>query len=822
MKKFLLLLTILPLLVWGQGSMDFESVSIAPGTAYTSDTYTENGITYSYSVCRDTASFPITNKGLMLRRASDSYFEWTIPNGIGDLTFQYRKAFTGANVRQLEILVDGVQFETTNTYGGSSEQEDDIYTYTGTINKYGSVVIQIKNVGTATGNKQTVIDNISWTAPSCPAPTDLQVTVNPDNTITVTWTATTPAPQWGHGVAIVPAGTTPDMDNANSVLSGNTFTSGVLADGDYDIYVVSVCDYDIGTLTYDISDPISETNVSVPAALSCEEPTNLEVTVNPDNTLTVTWDAPTPAPANYGIIIAPAGTAVDPSMATIITGTSYTSAVLADDDYDVYVASFCDISDPLNPVVSNPISEYGVTVPGCFAPTNLVVTVNSDNTLTVTWDAAVPAPADDYAIVIVPTGTSVDPSMITQVNGTTYTSSPLADGNYDVYVGSLCDYSNPLNPVISEPAEELNIAVPLVTCPAPSNLVLVNNGDGSITVSWDAAVPAPAQGYGVAIVPNGTTPTIADFSGTTSNPYISDVLAEGDYDVYVVAVCNLGAMDISTPIMDGISVSLATCDVVTDLDVEDNFDGTFTVTWTEPMPAPFDGYDVEVYDVTNSNLIGFFHVTTNSYDSGVLPDGEYAITVYAVCDDNFGITSDGVDGGIVLANTCDDVTDLDVEDNGDGTFTVTWTEPTPAPTDGYEVEVYNATTSTSVGIFPVGTNSYTSGNLTDGNYEITVYSICDDANDIVSDGVDGSVTIATSGINVEKIATMNIYPNPANKHLTVKTGDNKGVIDILDVTGKVIYTTEINSNVTTINVDKLPMGVYFVKFQATIIKFIRN
>lgn len=191
MKKFLLLLTILPLLVWGQGSMDFESVSIAPGTAYTSDTYTENGITYSYSVCRDTASFPITNKGLMLRRASDSYFEWTIPNGIGDLTFQYRKAFTGANVRQLEILVDGVQFETTNTYGGSSEQEDDIYTYTGTINKYGSVVIQIKNVGTATGNKQTVIDNISWTAPSCPAPTDLQVTVNPDNTITVDWTAST-------------------------------------------------------------------------------------------------------------------------------------------------------------------------------------------------------------------------------------------------------------------------------------------------------------------------------------------------------------------------------------------------------------------------------------------------------------------------------------------------------------------------------------------------------------------------------------------------------------------------------------------------------
>ncbi|HTO39188.1 MAG TPA: GEVED domain-containing protein [Brumimicrobium sp.] len=162
MKKLLLLLFSIPFLGFSQGSMDFENTTLP--SAYADGTFDDNGITYTYGHSRDQDTFNITNNGLLLRRASDSYLEWTIPNGIGELSFQFRKAYTGASVRQLEILIDDVVTFTTVEFGEGSGEQTDVYTFSEEINVEGSVTIKIKNVGAATGNKQTVIDNIVWTA----------------------------------------------------------------------------------------------------------------------------------------------------------------------------------------------------------------------------------------------------------------------------------------------------------------------------------------------------------------------------------------------------------------------------------------------------------------------------------------------------------------------------------------------------------------------------------------------------------------------------------------------------------------------------------
>src|SRR5690625_7503846 len=100
----------------------------------------------------------------MLRRASDSYLEWTVPNGVGDLNFQYRKAFTNAAPRQLEVIVNDIQFAVTDVFGDGSGEQTDVYTFSESIDLNGQVKIKIKNVGSASTNKQAVIDNISWTA----------------------------------------------------------------------------------------------------------------------------------------------------------------------------------------------------------------------------------------------------------------------------------------------------------------------------------------------------------------------------------------------------------------------------------------------------------------------------------------------------------------------------------------------------------------------------------------------------------------------------------------------------------------------------------
>ena len=107
-------------LAWAQGSQNFENQT-ALTTSYADGSFEENEITWTYGHSRDQENYPIDNKGLMLRRASDSYLQTTIPNGIGTFSFQYRKAFTGGNNnnRELELIVNGTQITTTGKFGVS-------------------------------------------------------------------------------------------------------------------------------------------------------------------------------------------------------------------------------------------------------------------------------------------------------------------------------------------------------------------------------------------------------------------------------------------------------------------------------------------------------------------------------------------------------------------------------------------------------------------------------------------------------------------------------------------------------------------------------
>src|SRR5690554_3776711 len=166
MRKIYLLMLLLPsIFVFSQGGMDFEDPSITLPGSYGDGTFTYNGVEYTYNHSRDQDDFPINGQGLLLRRASDSYFEMEIPDGVGELSFQYRKAYTGGSERELEVIVNGVALPTTTgVFGNVSGELADIFTYTANINLAGAVTIRIKNVGSTTSIRQSTIDNIVWTA----------------------------------------------------------------------------------------------------------------------------------------------------------------------------------------------------------------------------------------------------------------------------------------------------------------------------------------------------------------------------------------------------------------------------------------------------------------------------------------------------------------------------------------------------------------------------------------------------------------------------------------------------------------------------------
>ena len=166
MKKlfFILLIAMMASLVWAQVTEDFEGDYFNVTSDFTDGSFIgKGGATWSYYQSRDQGSYPINGNGIILRRPSDAYLEATISGGIGNFSFQYRKAETGGNPRQLELYVNGDVVWTSSVFGNFSGADATIYTMTEDVDVAGDVTIKIKNVGTYSTNRHSTIDNISWT-----------------------------------------------------------------------------------------------------------------------------------------------------------------------------------------------------------------------------------------------------------------------------------------------------------------------------------------------------------------------------------------------------------------------------------------------------------------------------------------------------------------------------------------------------------------------------------------------------------------------------------------------------------------------------------
>ena len=119
-------------------------------------------ITWSYHG-QAAGEYEIDGNGFLLRRASDSYLEATFPNGIKSLSFDYRKAYTGGNARQLEVLINGEVKTTSESFGSGSGEDATVYNLTVEVNVEESVTVRIKLTGIAATNRHAVIDNFTWT-----------------------------------------------------------------------------------------------------------------------------------------------------------------------------------------------------------------------------------------------------------------------------------------------------------------------------------------------------------------------------------------------------------------------------------------------------------------------------------------------------------------------------------------------------------------------------------------------------------------------------------------------------------------------------------
>lgn len=160
MKKLysLFAVAVLAISVSAQGSESFTNLSATAG-GYTSGSYAgDNGVTWNYTGARKVTtgdnvtgtSVGFDSSGTRNVKANSG------AAGVGDVTYTVRSYFTGGTAanRTIQVYVNGTMYDSYTLEAMATN-----YTRTLAANVSGDVVIEFRS----TGNRQIVLDDISWT-----------------------------------------------------------------------------------------------------------------------------------------------------------------------------------------------------------------------------------------------------------------------------------------------------------------------------------------------------------------------------------------------------------------------------------------------------------------------------------------------------------------------------------------------------------------------------------------------------------------------------------------------------------------------------------
>jgi hypothetical protein len=59
-----------------------------------------------------------------------------------------------------------------------------------------------------------------------------------------------------------------------------------------------------------------------------------------------------------------------------------------------------------------------------------------------------------------------------------------------------------------------------------------------------------------------------------------------------------------------------------------------------------------------------------------------------------------------------------------------------------------------------------------------------------------------------------VYPNPATTNFTIESNDDSGWIHITDLTGKIVYSKQVNSQTTHIHSQGFAPGLYIITLKS--------
>lgn len=841
MRKLLLAFFSLPLLTFGQGSQDFEGVTNLT-IGYASGSFTSGGIAWSYSESRDQDTFYINGNGIMLRRASDSYLEWTIPNGIGNLSFDYRKAFQGGNDRQLEVLVNGTQVATTAVFGSGSTYQGTVYSFSNAINNAGNTVIRIKNVGTTTGNRQLIIDNVSWTAFATPA-TNCGITTADLTAITCNdaGTSTNPADDFvtfslnptgsylgsnGYTVS-VPTGTITPATGVYGAATTFTLQGGSAGAGDV---VVTLTDADSTScsLNVTVTDPGSCSSATpvitvTPATLSAFD--HYVGTPSASQTFTVsgiTLDDDITLVASTGVEISSDNTTFSSSITltqianTVATTTLYVRANAATAGAftgNVVATSLNATNDTLT--ISGTASVFvpviTVTPATLTAFDHFVGTPSTSQTFTAAGNAL-------SADIILTASTGVEISSDNTTFSSSITLTPTANtvATTTLYVrGNSAVYGAFTGNVIATSTGADNDTLVIsgfANDYVPYTIDQINgvnaNGVGdsvNVFVRLHGVVHCmdfrANAGYNFIII-DETGEGLYVFSNTDVNGYTTPMAGDSLEIKGKIDQFN-GLLQVVPTQITVLDQGVATIDpvVVTTLDEasESQYITLENVTFVTPIATfPTTNTNIDVTNGTNTFQIRI--LTSTDLAGAPAPQGTFNVTGIGSQFDSSNPFTSGYQllpcGTSAFEVVC-------TGSNLPNVATTTSGKTITATATGMTYQWINCTTDTPIS----GATSRTYTATTPGSYAVIVSnancsdtSACVVLDDASIEGVDFGKTIVA-------------YPNPVNDQLTIQNFNSNTVIfNVTDINGKVITENVTLTSVSVLNTSSWNKGIYFVNF----------
>ncbi|MGC1632531.1 MAG: hypothetical protein WA749_10520, partial [Gelidibacter sp.] len=164
MGKIYLLFSLISFLTvhsFSQGKEDFTN-NTATATYGDGSFVGNNAITWNFVHARNEGSFPINEKGIILRRGLEpSHLSATFSGGISNFSVNTKKAFRGNTKRKLELVINGQIIASHEPDFEAGEDTAVIPFVVNDINLPGEITLILRLYG-ATGNQQMTLDDLEW------------------------------------------------------------------------------------------------------------------------------------------------------------------------------------------------------------------------------------------------------------------------------------------------------------------------------------------------------------------------------------------------------------------------------------------------------------------------------------------------------------------------------------------------------------------------------------------------------------------------------------------------------------------------------------